>query len=64
MSYAPTGAPNAVCAKGAFPFAAIGLDHGHIYGVSMPGDTVMLRASTLLILRWRAPGYASLACKA
>ena len=33
MSYAPTGASNAVCAKGEFRFAAIGLDHGHIYGM-------------------------------
>jgi predicted dehydrogenase len=33
MSYAPTGAPNAVCEKGEFPFAAVGLDHGHIYGM-------------------------------
>ncbi len=33
MSYAPTGAPNKVCAEGEFRFAAVGLDHGHIYGM-------------------------------
>ncbi len=33
MSYAPTGAARAVCAPGEFRFAAIGLDHGHIYGM-------------------------------
>jgi predicted dehydrogenase len=33
MNYAPTGAPNPVCGKGEFRFAAIGLDHGHIYGM-------------------------------
>ena len=33
MSYAPTGAPNAVCERGECPFAAIGHDHGHIYGM-------------------------------
>jgi predicted dehydrogenase len=32
MSYAPQGKPNPVCGKGDFPFAVIGLDHGHIYG--------------------------------
>ncbi len=32
MNYAPQGKPNPVCQKGDFPFAAIGLDHGHIYG--------------------------------
>ena len=32
MNYAPKGKPNPVCAKGDFPFAAIALDHGHIYG--------------------------------
>lgn len=33
MMYAPKGKPNAVCAPGEFRFAAIGLDHGHIYGM-------------------------------
>jgi predicted dehydrogenase len=33
LNYAPTGAPNRVCKKGEFRFAAIGLDHGHIYGM-------------------------------
>lgn len=33
MNYAPQGKPNPVCAKGDFRFAAIGLDHGHIYGM-------------------------------
>jgi predicted dehydrogenase len=33
MNYAPQGKPNPVCAKGEFRFAAIGLDHGHIYGM-------------------------------
>ena len=32
MNYAPQGKPNPVCKKGDFPFAVIGLDHGHIYG--------------------------------
>jgi predicted dehydrogenase len=33
MNYAPTGQANRVCKPGDFPFAAIGLDHGHIYGM-------------------------------
>lgn len=33
MMYAPRGKPNVVCAPGEFRFAAIGLDHGHIYGM-------------------------------
>jgi predicted dehydrogenase len=33
MNYAPTGKPAPVCDKGEFRFAAIGLDHGHIYGM-------------------------------
>ena len=33
MRYAPKGQTHAVCGKGEFPFAAIGLDHGHIYGM-------------------------------
>ncbi len=33
MNYAPTGKSNIVCGKGDFRFAAIGLDHGHIYGM-------------------------------
>ncbi|TDY42173.1 putative dehydrogenase [Alicyclobacillus sacchari] len=33
MNYAPQGKPNPVCEKGEFRFAAIGLDHGHIYGM-------------------------------
>jgi predicted dehydrogenase len=32
MTYAPEGKPAPVCQAGDFPFAAIGLDHGHIYG--------------------------------
>ena len=32
MNYAPTGKPNPVCRTGDFLFAAIALDHGHIYG--------------------------------
>jgi predicted dehydrogenase len=32
MNYAPKGKPNPVVQKGEFTFAAIGLDHGHIYG--------------------------------
>ena len=32
MNYAPEGKPSPVVAKGEFPFAAIALDHGHIYG--------------------------------
>lgn len=34
MNYAPKGKPNPVVEKGEFKFAAIGLDHGHIYGMS------------------------------
>jgi predicted dehydrogenase len=33
MNYAPQGKANPVCKKGDFRFAAIGLDHGHIYGM-------------------------------
>lgn len=33
MTYAPQGKPNPVVEKGAFPFAAVHLDHGHIYGM-------------------------------
>ncbi|WP_438348150.1 Gfo/Idh/MocA family protein [Paenibacillus sp. FA6] len=33
MNYAPKGKPSAVCKPGDFVFAAIGLDHGHIYGM-------------------------------
>ncbi len=32
MSYAPKGKPDPVVQPGEFRFAAIGLDHGHIYG--------------------------------
>ncbi|MDF2961189.1 MAG: dehydrogenase [Paenibacillus sp.] len=33
MNYAPQGKPNPVVGKGEFAFAAIALDHGHIYGM-------------------------------
>ena len=33
MRYAPKGKPNPVCDKGDFRFAAVGLDHGHIFGM-------------------------------
>ncbi|PYI57474.1 Gfo/Idh/MocA family protein [Paenibacillus flagellatus] len=33
MHYAPKGKPNPVVSKGEFPFAAVHLDHGHIYGM-------------------------------
>jgi predicted dehydrogenase len=33
MMYAPKGKSEPVCRKGDFPIAAIGLDHGHIYGM-------------------------------
>src|SRR5512142_1969634 len=33
MNYAPRGKASPVCASGEFRFAAIGLDHGHIYGM-------------------------------
>jgi predicted dehydrogenase len=33
MNYAPQGKPNPVCKEGEFRFAAVGLDHGHIYGM-------------------------------
>ena len=32
MNYAPKGKPSPVVERGEFVFAAIGLDHGHIYG--------------------------------
>jgi len=32
MNYAPKGKPSPVVKEGEFSFAAIGLDHGHIYG--------------------------------
>lgn len=32
MNYAPKGKPSPVCGPGEFIFAAIALDHGHIYG--------------------------------
>lgn len=32
-NYAPIGKPTPVVRAGEFPFAAIGLDHGHIYGM-------------------------------
>ncbi|MET0253138.1 MAG: gfo/Idh/MocA family oxidoreductase, partial [Terrimicrobiaceae bacterium] len=31
MNYAPEGKPSPVCGPGDFPFAAVHLDHGHIY---------------------------------
>jgi predicted dehydrogenase len=33
MMYAPSAKPNPVCDRGAFRVAAVGLDHGHIYGM-------------------------------
>jgi predicted dehydrogenase len=33
MNYAPQGKPNPVVSQGEFVFAAIALDHGHIYGM-------------------------------
>ncbi len=33
MNYAPKGKASAVCGPGEFRFAAVGLDHGHIYGM-------------------------------
>ncbi|MDR2931635.1 MAG: Gfo/Idh/MocA family oxidoreductase [Oscillospiraceae bacterium] len=33
MNFAPKGKPNPVVEKGEFTFAAIALDHGHIYGM-------------------------------
>lgn len=32
LTYAPAGKPKPVCRPGEFPIAAVGLDHGHIYG--------------------------------
>lgn len=34
MNYAPKGKPNPVVKPGEFVFAAIGLDHGHIFGMT------------------------------
>ena len=33
MNYAPKGKPQPVCKEGEFVFAAMALDHGHIYGM-------------------------------
>lgn len=33
MNYAPKGKPNPVVQPGEFGISAIGLDHGHIYGM-------------------------------
>lgn len=33
MNYAPKGKPKPVCDRGEFVFAAMALDHGHIYGM-------------------------------
>lgn len=33
MNYAPVGAKKAVCEAGEFRFSAVGLDHGHIFGM-------------------------------
>ena len=33
MNYAPKGKPNKVVSENEFTFAAIALDHGHIYGM-------------------------------
>jgi len=33
MNYAPKGRPAPACEEGEFVFAAVGLDHGHIYGM-------------------------------
>jgi predicted dehydrogenase len=33
MNYAPTGQGDPVCRHGDFRFSAVGLDHGHIYGM-------------------------------
>ena len=45
MNYAPVGKPDPVVKPGEFVFAAIGLDHGHIYGMTNglleAGATVM-----------------------
>lgn len=34
MNYAPKGKPSPVCKSGEFVFSVIGLDHGHIYGMT------------------------------
>jgi predicted dehydrogenase len=34
LNYAPSGKPDPVCEKGDFRFAAVGLDHGHIFGMT------------------------------
>ena len=34
MNYAPKGKPAPVCGPGEFRFAAVALDHGHIYGMT------------------------------
>ncbi|MDD4316510.1 MAG: Gfo/Idh/MocA family oxidoreductase [Clostridia bacterium] len=34
MNYAPKGKPSPVCKSGDFVFSVIGLDHGHIYGMT------------------------------
>ncbi|MFP4210100.1 MAG: Gfo/Idh/MocA family protein [Alkalispirochaeta sp.] len=34
MNYAPSSKPRPVCSPGEFPFAFVGLDHGHAYGMT------------------------------
>ena len=36
MNYAPKGKPTPVVKPGEFVFAAVALDHGHIYGMPLP----------------------------
>src|SRR5437879_4495387 len=33
MNYAPKGKANAICKKGEFRVAVVGLEHGHIFGM-------------------------------
>ena len=44
MNYAPKGIPAPVVKEGEFPFAAVGLDHGHIYGMA---DGLLRAGATL-----------------
>ena len=46
MNYAPEGIPAPVVNPGEFVFAAIGLDHGHIYGMRMLVSGVLSSCDT------------------
>ncbi len=56
MNYAPEGIARPVVEKGEFPFAAIGLDHGHIYGMV---QGLIDAGGTLVMVHDRNPDKAA-----